>query len=326
MRYTRFGRTGLEVSRVSFGTFQFGGAWGEFERSDAVRLTRQAYEAGINFIDTAYAYGFGRAEQIVGEALAGPLATQRDEVVIATKGGVRVADDGTRVRDASPEWLRKGLEESLRNLGVDHTDVYLVHWPDPSVPAAETAGVVAEFIDEGKVRFPGVSNYTVAQMREFSETLSIDVVQPPYSLLRRGIEDELLPYCEQEDIGVFAYGTLAHGLLTGKYAPGAQFEGWRASSPLFQGEGFRRNSEMAHELVAYAGQLGVGVSELVTAWALAHPAVQCAIVGATNPGQLEGIVGTGDLELTASQAAEVEAIAASGSPIGGPSPEGGVPE
>src|SRR3977135_3829485 len=214
MKTTTLGRSGLEVSRIAFGTWQLGGDWGQFEEDAAVAAIRRARELGVNFFDTAQAYGFGASERILGMALRHELVGERDELVIATKGGLRQTHSGL-VRDASPDWLRKGVDASLTALGIDHIDLYQVHWPDPKVPATETAGALAELVAEGKIGHVGVSNYDAAQMAEFAATLPIETLQPPYHLFRREIEDEVLPYCREHNVGVLVYGPLAHGLLTG---------------------------------------------------------------------------------------------------------------
>src|ERR1700754_3898208 len=214
MKTTTLGRSGLNVSRIAFGTWQLGRDWGRFDEDAAVAAIRRARELGVNFFDTAQAYGFGASEQILGLALRDELARERDEIVIATKGGLRQTDSGL-VRDSSPEWLRRGVDASLEALGIDHVDLYQVHWPDETVPAAETAGALGDLIAAGKIGHVGVSNYTKAQMREFAETLPVETLQPPYHLFRRDIEADILPYCREHNVGVLVYGPLAHGLLTG---------------------------------------------------------------------------------------------------------------
>src|SRR5438445_12129302 len=193
MEYTQFGRTLLQVSKISYGTWQFGGDWGHVERKqwDAGKTTvRKALELGINFFDTAQAYGFGLAERLLGEALQPELSSHRDTIVLATKGGLRMEGD-TLLRDASTHWLRQGVEQSLRNLGVDYIDLYQVHWPDPKTPIEATASALDQLVREGKIRYVGVSNYNVAQMQAFERTRKLDALQPPYSLFRREIEQEI---------------------------------------------------------------------------------------------------------------------------------------
>jgi aryl-alcohol dehydrogenase-like predicted oxidoreductase len=210
----RLGMTDLEVSPIAFGTWQLGGEWGQFDQDDAVAAIRQAQDLGVNLFDTAHGYGFGASERVLGDALRDDLTNRRDKVLIATKGGLRMTDDGL-VRDSSPDWIRIGVDASLDALGVDYIDLFQVHWPDPNVLIAETAGALQELVDEGKVRHVGVSNFDAAQMAEFAETRPVETLQPPYDLFRRSIEDEILPYCREHDVGVLVYGALAHGLLTG---------------------------------------------------------------------------------------------------------------
>src|SRR3954465_11819018 len=185
MQEVRLGRTELDVSTIALGTWSFGGDWGAVDAGAATRTVARAVDLGINFFDTAQAYGFGQAERILGDALW-PRRT-RDEVVIATKGGLRRRGDRT-VRDASAGWLRRGVEESLRNLRTDYIDLYQVHWPDGRTPPGETGGVLEELVDEGKVRFVGVSNYDIAQLTELQQFVTVDALQPPYHLFRHGID------------------------------------------------------------------------------------------------------------------------------------------
>jgi aryl-alcohol dehydrogenase-like predicted oxidoreductase len=320
MRYTTLGRTNLRVSRVCFGTWQFGGDWGSLEERENVAAMRRALELGINFFDTAQAYGFGVSEQLVSKALRDELRTRRDEIVLATKGGLRMEGDKL-LRDSSPEWLRRGVEESLRNLGVDHIDLYQVHWPDRDTPFEETAAALGDLVGEGKIVHVGVSNFDVSQMAEFA---SVETLQPPYHLFRRDIERDVLPYCREHDIGVLVYGPLAHGLLTGKFDEGSEFaaDDWRSSSDLFQGEAFRRNVERVGALAAFADERGWTVAQLAVAWTLANPAVHVAIVGARRPDQIEGTAPAADIELSDDDLREIDGVMEGAVAVGGPTPEG----
>lgn len=322
MKMTTLGNTGLQVSRLALGTWEFSPDWGTPDEEAAVAMIRHARDLGINFFDTAQQYGFGIAERILGAGLREDLARARDEVVIATKGGLRPTDNGL-VRDASPGWLRKGVESSLRALGVDYIDLYLVHWPDPKVPAAETAGALADLVAAGKIRHVGVSNYGVAQVSEFAQTLPVEVVQPLYHLFHRDIEDELLPYCHTNDIGVMVYGPLAHGLLTGTMNPDTRFApgDWRGKSDIFSGDAFQRNLEVVHQLGRLSIDLGLTISQFAIAWTLAQPGVHTAIVGAQHRSYLHDSAGAADVTLSESDLAAIEQIAAAAVPVGGPYPE-----
>ncbi|MCW2688549.1 MAG: putative oxidoreductase, aryl-alcohol dehydrogenase like protein [Mycobacterium sp.] len=323
MKTTTLGRSGLHVSRIAFGTWQLGGDWGRFDERAAVTAIRRARELGVNFFDTAQGYGFGASERILGTALRDELTRERDEVVIATKGGLRQTSSGL-VRDATAGWLRTGVEASLTALGVDHVDLYQVHWPDPTVPAAETAGALRDLITEGKIRYVGVSNYDAAQMAEFSASLPVETLQPPYHLFRREIEAQVLPYCRAEDIGVLVYGPLAHGLLTGTLNAHSQFaaDDWRSASPAFSGGTYLHNLATVRALETFAAERGITVSQLAIAWTLANPAVHVAIVGARRVNHVEDSLGAAEVSLSDAELAEIDAIMATATPVGGPSPEG----
>jgi hypothetical protein len=322
MRKTKLGRTGIEVSPIAFGTWQLGGDWGSFDESAAIEAIRHARGLGINFFDTAQGYGFGASERLLGRALREELDNRREEVVIATKGGLRPTDDGL-VRDSSPAWLRAGVDASLQALGTDYIDVYQVHWPDPDTPFAETAGTLGELVADGKIRHVGVSNFDAPQMDEFSRTQPVETLQPPYHLFRREIEADVLPYAREHDIGVLVYGPLAHGLLTGTMSAETTFaaDDWRSHSPLFRGEEFRRNLEKVAELSSFAAERGSTVAELAVAWTLADPAVQVAIVGTRQPRHIEHAVAAADLELDADDLTRIERIMAGAVAVAGPSPE-----
>ena len=289
MDYTQLGQTSLRVSRISYGTWQFGGDWGRIERSqwDAGKATVQkALELGINFFDTAQAYGFGLAEKMLGEALQPYLKGLREDIVLATKGGLRMEGDKI-LRDASAGWLCQGVEQSLRNLRVDYIDLYQIHWPDPNTPLEETASTLDQLVQEGKIRYVGVSNYDVEQMKAFEKTRKLDALQPPYSLLRREIEQEILPYTQEHGIGVLVYGPLMHGLLAGTFTPQTTLavDDWRSKSEIFHGETFQRNLAVVERLKHLAAQEGMSVAQLAIAWVLAQPGIDVAIVGARTPEQ-----------------------------------------
>jgi aryl-alcohol dehydrogenase-like predicted oxidoreductase len=320
---TTLGMTGLQVSPIAFGAWQLGGEWGEVDAEQGVAAIHHARHLGVNLFDTAQGYGFGASERLLGSALRDDLDHRRDEVVIATKGGLRMTADGL-VRDSSPDWLRSGVEESLLALGADHIDLYQVHWPDPAVPFSETAGALEELVQEGKIGHVGVSNFDAGQMAEFASTRPVETLQPPYHLFRREIEADLLPYCRQHDIGVLVYGPLAHGLLTGALDEDTTFapDDWRSGAPFFKGEEYRRNVHVVRELERFASEdLGVSVSRLAIAWALANPAVQVAIVGARSPRHVEDSIAAAQLCLSQDELEQIDRIVASAVPLSGPSPE-----
>jgi aryl-alcohol dehydrogenase-like predicted oxidoreductase len=317
------GRTGLAVTPIAYGTWQFGGDWGAVDEEAAVEAIRGARRLGVNFFDTAQAYGFGVSERILGRALADELRADRDAIVVATKGGLRIDEERGLVRDSSPGWLRRGVEESLVNLGLDHIDLYQLHWPDSETPFAETGGVLRELHEEGKIRHVGVSNFSVAQMEELSATLPVETAQPPYHLFRREIERDVLPHARNREIGVLVYGPLAHGLLGGTMTEDTTFpaDDWRSQSSVFRGETFHRNLEAVRRLAELAEELDATVSQLAIAWTLANPAVQVAIVGARRPDHLTESVGAAGLRLDDEALARIEEIMRDSVQVAGPSPE-----
>jgi aryl-alcohol dehydrogenase-like predicted oxidoreductase len=323
MEMVTLGRSGLKVSAICQGTWQLGGEWGAFDRDAAHATIRTARDLGINFFDTAQAYGFGESERVLGEALADELRTARDDVVIATKGGIR-PERGGKTRDASPEWLRRGVDASLEALGTDVIDLYQLHWPDPDVPMDETAGALAELVESGKIRHVGVSNFDVAQMQTFAEYGPLETLQPPYDMFRRQIEDAILPWCQANGVGVLVYGPLAHGLLSGTMTPETTFadDDWRAHSSDFQGDTLRRNLAVVDALRTCADDLAVSLPVLAVAWALANPAVNVAIVGARSPVHLQETIGAVDLRLAPDVLAEIDGILAAAVPAHGSTPEG----
>ena len=320
MEQVRLGRSGLMVSRLAFGTWQLGGDWGATDERRAIDAIRRAADLGVTVFDTAQGYGFGESERLLVKALDGPA---RDQVVVATKGGLRPAGNGV-VRDASPAWIRKGVEDSLQALGSDHIDLYHVHWPDPSTPLEDTAATLAELVSEGKVRHVGVSNFDVEQIQEFSATLPVETLQPPYHLFRRGIEATILPYTAVNDIGVLVYGPLAHGLLGGRLGADTVFPAgdWRASSDVFHGDTYRRNLAVVSNLERLATQeLGVSLSQLAVAWTVANPAVQVAIVGTRNASHIEEATAAVEIHLDEEVMDRIDQIMADATQVAGPSPE-----
>jgi aryl-alcohol dehydrogenase-like predicted oxidoreductase len=323
VEYTNLGNTGMRVSKICFGSWAFGGEWGEQDLAANKAAVRKALDLGITFFDTAQAYGFGAAEQFLSEALQPELRTKRWELVLATKGGLRQEGDRL-VRDSSRAWLRAGIESSLRALGTDYVDLYLIHWPDPATPMDDVVATLTELVAEGKARFVGGSNFSEQQIRAFEERRHLDAIQPPYHLFRRDIEASMLPYCEQHHIGVQTYGPLAHGMLTGRYSPTTTFPAndWRSKSDIFTGAAFRRNLEVVDQLKQIAQQNGCTLPQLAVAWVLAHPAVDSAIVGTLNPAEITDTAAGADIHLSRDDMSAIDRVMRQAVPVGGPSPEG----
>ena len=310
------------VSPIAFGTWQLGGEWGEFDEQRAIEAIRHARGLGIDFFDTAQAYGFGVSERLLAQALEDELLEARNDIVIATKGGLRQVSGGV-TRDSSPEFLRDGVDQSLDALGVDYIDLYQVHWPDPDTPLAETGAALAELRDEGKIRHIGVSNYSAEQMEELSQTVPVETLQPPYHLFAREIEDDVLPWCLDNGVGVLVYGPLAHGLLSGAIDEDTEFadDDWRSDSPQFTEGNLTQNLAVVRQLTEVADGVGCTLSQLAIAWTLEHPAVHVAIVGSRSPEHIEESVGALDVQLSSADLQQIETVMQGAVAADGPSPE-----
>ena len=287
MQYMTITGTDLKVSRVGLGTWAIGGLmWGGSDEQDAIRTIHTALDSGINLIDTAPVYGFGKSEEIVGRALAG--YRQRDEVVIATKVGLEWHNSST-FRNSSRRRIFQEIEDSLRRLKTDYIDIYQVHWPDPLVRIEETAEAMAFLHQQGKIRAIGVSNYLPKQMEQFRAVAPLHFVQSPYNLFERDIERNVLPYARRTGLGVFAYGALCRGLLSGRMRPNTQFNGddLRRTDPKFQPPRYAQYLKAVERLDQYAQQhYGKRVLELAVRWLLDQPGASVALWGARRPDQL----------------------------------------
>ncbi|MCA9125719.1 MAG: aldo/keto reductase [Planctomycetales bacterium] len=284
MERVKFGRTGLFVSPVAFGTWQLSPRfWGTFAKSDALSAMGSAYEAGVNFFDTADAYGDGHAETVLGEFLG---QIPRQDVVVATKWFNHFKPDGSRFPDLSPKHLAQRCEASLKRLGIETIDVCLLHFYDQLTPLEEVAQTLNKLQQEGKIRFYGVSNHNVEQLRAQRMFGDFDVAQPAYSFLDLAIENDLLPYCQAQNIGVMVYSPMHKGLLTGKYTGQESFEDFRANHPDFQSERFTQVCLAVQSLLPLAEKYGMSIYQLVLAATLMHPAIQVAICGFKNSAQV----------------------------------------
>lgn len=300
MEYRQLGESGLAVSAITFGAWAIGGwMWGGADRKDAIAAIRASYEQGVTSIDTAAVYGMGVSEDIVGEALVG---IPRDKVQILTKFGMRWdLDRGTfafKSRDnegreldiykyGGKESVIKECEDSLRRLRTDYIDLYQQHWPDVSTPIGETMEALESLIQAGKVRAGGVCNYDTAQMKEAERTILLAADQVPYSMVRRDIEAELVPYCIANKKAILAYSPLQRGVLTGKIKPGHVFnEGDnRGDSKYYQGENLKRINAFLDDLRPLAAAKGATLSQLILRWTLQRPGITIALVGARDARQ-----------------------------------------
>jgi aryl-alcohol dehydrogenase-like predicted oxidoreductase len=284
METTSLANTNLSASRIALGTWAIGGRmWGGSDERDAIGTLHAALDCGINLIDTAPAYGFGRSEEIVGKALAG----RRDRALIATKAGLEW-HDGKVVRNSTPARLRRELDDSLRRLRTDYIDIYQIHWPDPLVPVEETASVMADFLKEGRIRAIGVSNYSPQQMAAFARIAPLHTVQSPYNLFEQAIEADVLPYAKQQGITLLGYGALCRGLLSGAVSRSRRFEGddLRQVDPKFREPHLGQYLAAVQALEGLArDRFGTSVLALAVRWILDQGPL-IALWGARRPEQL----------------------------------------
>jgi aryl-alcohol dehydrogenase-like predicted oxidoreductase len=300
--------TSIKVSRVALGTWAIGGwMWGGTDEAQSVSTIQAALDHGINLIDTAPVYGFGRSEEIVGKAIA--EAKLRSRVVIATKAGLEW-DGGRIFRNASRARILREVEDSLRRLRTDYIDVYQIHWPDPLVAIEETADVMHTLLRQGKIRAIGVSNFSVGQIERFRRVAPLHVLQPPYNLFERGIEADLLPYCLQNRIATFGYGALCRGLLSGRMRPDTVFEGddLRRNDPKFIEPRFAKYLAAVERLDRLAkDRFGKRVIHLAVRWML-DQGVTSALWGARRPDQLQPVDEVPGWRLAAPAKAEIDRI------------------
>jgi aryl-alcohol dehydrogenase-like predicted oxidoreductase len=314
MQLRRLGPSDLHLTPVGLGTWAMGGGdwkfgWGPQDDAQSVRTIHEAVDLGVNWLDTAPVYGLGHCETIVGRALK-ELKGRRP--ILSTKCE-RCWDEERqiipRLKRAS---IRREIEDSLRRLGVDVIDMYQIHWPQPDEDIEEGWAAIAELVKEGKVRWAGVSNFSVAQLKRLQPIHPVAFLQPPYSLLNRGIEAEIIPYCEANGIGLIPYSPMQKGLLSGKvtqvWVDALPANDHRRADPQFNEPLLSRNIALNAGLRLIATRLGTTPAELAIAWVLRQPRVTSAIVGARKPGQFVETIGGGRLTLTPSVIAEIEGL------------------
>ena len=306
------GNTGMEITRVGFGAWAIGGGdwpfgWGPQDDEESVAAIHRAVELGVNWIDTAAGYGFGRSEAIVGRVLRELPASRRPHVF--TKAGTLPGSDGEVIRSLEHDSVIREAHASLERLGVDAIDLYQIHWPIPDPEIEEGWGAFAELKEQGLVRHIGVSNFDVAQLLRVQQIAPVESLQPPYSLLDRDVESELLPFAREHGIGVIVYSPMASGLLSGGMTRG-RIEGfpdndWRKRSPRFQEPQLTSNLALTERLRTIGDRHGTTPGAVAVAWALRNPAVDAAIVGFRRPDQVDPILAAAALELTAADLDEI---------------------
>jgi len=303
MVYRKLGSSDVEVSAITFGAWAIGGwMWGGTDEEQAVAAIRKAIELGVTTIDTAAVYGFGRSEEIVAKAIE---PYKRDDLQILTKFGLRWDIDqpaperwNTIGRDGKPavvsHWAKADgiiheCEQSLNRLGTDYIDLYQQHWPDPGTPVEESAQALTKLLEQGKIRAAGESNFSVELLDAIRRLVPIASDQPPYSMVRRDIEADVLPYCVEHGIAVIVYSPLQRGLLTGKITEDHEFTGddHRANSPLFKGENLRRTNAFLDKIRPIAEAHQATLAQLVINWTLNRSGITAVLVGARNPKQAE---------------------------------------
>ncbi|NBD23043.1 aldo/keto reductase [Paenibacillus glycinis] len=314
MKYRKLGKNGPELSVIGFGSWAIGGggwasAWGDQDDELSVESVRVALDSGINFYDTAAVYGLGHSEEVIGKALKG----DRDKVVLATKCGLVWDENKTVSKNGTYDSILRETEASLRRLGTDYIDLYQMHWPDTdtNAPAEETMRAMDRLVQDGKVRYVGVSNYTVPLLEASLSVRHVDALQPPYSILRPAVEKEILPFCLKEGIGVVAYSPLTSGLLSGNYTYDTKFsdDDWRSRNAAHSGEGLRKNVDRVEKLKRIASRYGLTMPQLAIAYDLAHPALTSAIVGVRKPSHILSVLSAVDASLDEAALAEIRKIA-----------------
>lgn len=319
MTTRKLGNSDLNITPVGFGAWAAGGgnwefSWGPQDDRESVAAIHKALELGINWIDTAAVYGLGHSEDIVANALKewrGPRPYIFTKCVLAWDSSRKINPNHSATS------IRKECEDSLRRLQVETIDLYQIHWPpnDNGAGLEESWQTLAALQKEGKVRWIGVSNFNVEQLKRAAKIAPVTSLQPPYSILRRKIEEEILPYCQQNNVGVIVYSPMFSGMLTGgmtrERAEALPADDFRRRNPEFQEPKLSKNLELVEKMKAMGARHGRSSGEVAISWVLRHPAVTGAIVGARSPKQVEGVMKAGDFRLSDQEAAEIEEFSSS---------------
>ncbi len=310
MEMRRFGKTELQVSAIGFGCWESSGEYGEFDDQEIINAVHLALEMGVNLYDTAEAYGFGRSETLLGQA----LTDRRDQAVVVTKFGI-YPQDAVHHRDSRPETAQAAIERSLKALNMDYVDVYLIHWPDRDFSFEDAMAKMEDIRAQGKARFVGVSNFRPEQIRQACKGGSVDVVQYGYHLFDRRLERFVFPTVAELDCGLMTYGSLAHGLLAGAYNRDTVFPAndWRARGKAFNlsllsPDVLARNVDVVEDLKAIAADLGRTSAQLALRWVLSNQLVSTALVGFRNPGEVRANLEGLDWEMDADTGTRIQAV------------------
>ncbi len=310
MEYRQLGKSDLNVSTIGYGAWGIGGGpfWKTEGEENSIRSIKKAIDLGINFYDTAPVYGFGYSEELLGKA----LQSKRKDVIIATKCGMVWQEEKLKSieKRATRGSIIKEIDLSLKRLRTDYIDLYQVHWPDENTPIEETMNALLQVQEEGKIRYIGVSNYSVDQMKESLKYGQIVSLQPMYSMLERDIEQDRLPYCIDNNIGIICYSPLASGVLTGKYDENTRFKDWRGQGILgnFTGEVFVSHIKKVKQITKIAQKYDKTLAQLAINWLLHQQGVTTAIVGVKTPDQVEQNMGAVGWEISNSDLEEISDI------------------
>lgn len=309
------GHTSLKVTPLALGCWPIAGITSiDVDEASSRATIAAAYDAGVNFFDTAYCYGYqGESERLVGEV----LASHRQQVVLATKGGIHWGPDRKQVRDGRPETLRRQCDESLHRLRTDVIDLYYLHAPDPRVPIAESAGAIRDLLAAGKIRAAGVSNCTTEQLAAFHAVCPLAAYQPHYNMLQRDIESSQLPWCVRHGVSVMVYWPLMKGLLAGKLPRDHRFDprDGRQKYPMFQGEEWQKNQDFLDQLRPIAAEAGVSVAQVVLNWTIQRPGITAALCGAKRPDQIQDNAAALQWKLSPEQIERIDRAIAARGPI-----------
>ncbi|MFP4387795.1 MAG: aldo/keto reductase [Desulfococcaceae bacterium] len=310
MEYATIPGTDIVSSRVALGTWAIGGwMWGGTDEAESIRTIHAALDQGVNLVDTAPVYGFGRSEEIVGKAIQ-EAAASRDEVFISTKVALEWTESGGVYRNSTQERIKKEIEDSLRRLRTDYIDLYYIHWPDPLVPFEETGWMMNELVMDGKIRAVGVSNYSPEQMDAFRKKARLNACQPPYNIFEREIESDVMPYCQKDKIALMTYGALCRGLLSGKMSRDREFVGddLRRYDPKFQGARFGQYLAAADKIAELARErYDKDLLPFAVRWVLDRK-VEIALWGGRRPDQMDPVSEVFDWSIDAEGMAEVDRI------------------
>ncbi|MBC6430322.1 aldo/keto reductase [Nostoc sp. HG1] len=313
MQTKQLGNSELHITPIGFGAWAIGGSgwafgWGAQDDQESIEAIARALDLGVNWIDTAAIYGLGHSEEVVAKALKG----RSSRPYIFTKCSM-IWDEKREIgRSLKADSVRREVEASLRRLDIETIDLYQIHWPNPESEIEEGWTTLSKLKDEGKVRYIGVSNFNIEQLKRIQKIAPVTSLQPPYSLVKRDVENEILPFCQENNIGVIVYSPMQSGLLTGKMTPervaNLPADDWRKNSGEFQEPRLSRNLKLVEVLQHIGKQYDRSAGEVAIAWTLNNPAVTAAIVGARNPKQVEGIIAAGEFRLNQQELDQIGAF------------------